>query len=67
MNFIFLALVALGVIGVCVAGMAIGVMNGRTPIKHCGSASIGPDGKRTECALCGNKTCKNNSKNTPAT
>lgn len=56
-----LFLVVLGVLLLCVLGMSIGVMMGRKPIKHCG-ASIDANGNRTECALCGNTSCKNNKK-----
>jgi hypothetical protein len=64
MTFFPLLLVVLFVFTICVAGMAIGVMNGRKPIKHCGGAALDANGNRTSCALCGNGTCKNNPENT---
>lgn len=51
--------IVLGVLFLCVLGMSVGVIMGRKPIKHCGAA-IDANGNRTECALCGNTTCKNN-------
>lgn len=62
MSFLPLLLIVLFVLGLCVAGMAIGVMNGRKPIKHCGGAALDANGNRSKCALCGNTTCKNNKK-----
>lgn len=59
MQFLFLTLIVLAVLGLCVTGMAVGVMNGRKPIRHCGGASLDADGNRGECALCGNTSCKN--------
>lgn len=61
-----LGVIVLTVLLLCVLGMAIGVMAGRKPIKHCGS-TIGPNGEVLECSLCGNRSrCPNQtSKNTP--
>lgn len=56
--FLFVVIV-LAVLLLCVLGMAIGVMAGRKPIKHCGS-TIGANGEVVECSLCGNRsTCPN--------
>ena len=46
---------------ICVGAMAIGVMFGRKPIKHCGGAQMA-DGKTVSCALCGNSGCPNKKK-----
>ena len=54
-----LFLVVAGILCLCVAGMSIGVMAGRKPIQHCGNGRVDENGKRVECALCGNKECKN--------
>lgn len=59
MHFITLSLIVMAVIGICVTGMAVGVMNGRKPIRHCGGAAADADGKPGKCALCGNTSCKN--------
>lgn len=61
MPFFILILIVLGVLLLCVIGMAVGVLNGRTPIRHCG-AVVDAQGNKVECAICGNKTCKNNKK-----
>ena len=53
MNPLYFGLIVLGVLLLCVAGMAIGVMFGRKPIKHCGGA-INEHGEREACSLCGN-------------
>ena len=54
--------IVLGVLLLCVAGMAIGVMFGRKPIKHCGGA-INDRGEREPCSLCGNRdACPNKDK-----
>ena len=59
------ALIGLGVLLLCVGGMAIGVMFGRKPIKHCGGA-INERGEREACTLCGAKgTCKREDKQAP--
>ena len=59
MSVIFLIPVVLGVLLLCVAGMAVGVMKGRKPIQHCGNATVDKDGNRVDCALCGKKSCPN--------
>lgn len=51
-------IIAPAVLLLCVLGMSIGVIMGRKPIKHCGAA-IDANGNKTECALCGNTSCKN--------
>jgi hypothetical protein len=63
MGFLVLTLIVLAVLGICVTGMAVGVMNGRKPIRHCGGAALDAEGNPGKCALCGNTTCKNQGKN----
>ncbi len=58
-------LIIFAVLALCVVGMAIGLVFGRPPIKHCGGAAIGPDGKRGTCSLCGNTSCPNQGKKKP--
>jgi len=53
-----LFLTVFGVLLVCVVAMAVGVLAGRKPIKHCGSA-VDADGNKIECSVCGNMSCKN--------
>ena len=60
--FLQTSLIVLGVLLLCVAGMAIGVIFGRKPIKHCGGA-INDRGEREPCSLCGNRDrCPNKDK-----
>ena len=59
MPILFLFFIVAGVLLLCVAGMAVGVMAGRKPIQHCGNATVDENGNKVECALCGNTECKN--------
>ena len=58
MQFFVLTLIVLAVLGLCVTGMAVGVINGRKPIRHCSGAALDADGNPGKCALCGNTTCE---------
>ena len=58
---LLLGSIVLAVLLLCVIGMAVGVMAGRKPIKHCGS-SVGPNGETISCPTCGNRSCANNPK-----
>ncbi len=53
-------LVVLAVLLLCVLGMAIGVVFGRKPIRHCGGSSLVYKGEKIDCPLCSNEGCKNN-------
>jgi hypothetical protein len=59
--FIFPFAVVLGVLLICVLGMAIGVIFGRKPIQHC-SSSFKYKGQNIDCPLCSNKECPNQNK-----
>lgn len=58
---IFLFLIVLGVLLVCVVAMAVGVIMGRNPIKHCGSV-VDANGNTVSCSVCGNMTCSKRKK-----
>ena len=59
MPFLVLFLIVSAVLLLCVGGIAVGVISGRKPIQHCGNSTVDANGNRSECALCGNKQCKN--------
>jgi len=52
-------LIILGVLLICVGAMAVGVMNGRKPIEHCGSSSLKYKGQQIDCPICSNTECPN--------
>ena len=45
--------VTFAVILMGVLAMVFGVMKSGKPIQHCGGASIGPNGEKLDCSLCG--------------
>jgi hypothetical protein len=55
-------LIILSVLLLCVGVMAVGVMNGRKPIQHCGSSALKYKGKVVDCPLCSNTECPNQKK-----
>jgi len=60
MTVLFLPFVIiLAVLLLCVAGMSVGVLNGRKPIQHCASSSRNFKGQPIDCPLCSNKECPN--------
>ena len=52
-ELLLLAGVTFGVILIGVLAMVFGVMKSGKPIQHCGGASIGPNGEKLDCSLCG--------------
>lgn len=59
MGILLLFGIVLGIVLICVAGMSVGVLNGRKPIQHCGNSSLKYKGQEIDCPVCSNKECPN--------
>ena len=53
MEFLLLAGITLGVVLLGILAMVFGVTKSGKPIQHCGGASIGANGEKIACKLCG--------------
>ena len=64
MHPLLVGLIFFAVLLLCVAGMALGVLNRRKPIQHCGGASLKIRGEVIDCPACAKSACPNNVKGT---
>lgn len=54
MNFVMTTLVALAMVGLSLAGLAVGLFFGKRKISEC-ACGFDADKKRAECSQCGRK------------